>query len=317
MSRRKMETKEKDNYLPDEVDVEDDELSWQEELEIIENSEKGQMREIEWRAKARARKRARQRRKKRRILYTMWFSTFTMAMFGILLVAFVLKKAVPAVTEYVENAVVEHEAKAEKEEAKPLKVWEPPEFEVNFLTPNQYSRPQEELRKINNIFVHYTANPGTTAAQNRSYFENLGTTGETSASAHFVIGYEGEIIQCLPFEEIGYAVQQHNYDSISIECCYLKDDGSFTEATKESLVHLLAWLVGKFDLTTDDILRHYDSNGKMCPKYYAEHEDEWDALKKQVDLYIMQHGTTEPDQTQSDAANEFTTDNSQNQIGSP
>ncbi|MBE5870529.1 MAG: N-acetylmuramoyl-L-alanine amidase [Lachnospiraceae bacterium] len=282
----------------------------------MEVSEKGQMKEIERRAKARARKRARQRRKKRRIMYTMWFSTFMMVMFGVLLAVFVVKKAVPAVTEYVEQAVSDHEPTIVIKE-KPLKVWEPPEFEVNFLTPNQYSRPQEELRKINNIFVHYTANPGTTAAQNRSYFENLGTTGETSASAHFVIGYEGEIIQCLPFEEIGYAVQQHNYDSISIECCYLNDDGSFTDATKESLIHLLAWLIGKFDLTTDDILRHYDSNGKMCPKYYAEHEDEWEDLKKQVDLYIMQYGTTEADQTQSDAANEFTTDNSQNQIGSP
>ena len=103
---------------------------------------------------------------------------------------------------------------------------------------------------MKNIFVHYTANPGTSAEQNRSYFENLKDTEETSASSHFIIGYDGEIIQCIPLEEIAYAVKGRNYDSISIECCYLAEDGSFTDAT-------------------------YDAGGKPCPLYYVEHEDTW------------------------------------------
>ena len=40
----------------------------------------------------------------------------------------------------------------------------------DFLTVNEYSRPGEALEAVNNIFVHYTANRGTSAAQNRFFF---------------------------------------------------------------------------------------------------------------------------------------------------
>ena len=157
-----------------------------------------------------------------------------------------------------------------------------PEWEENFLTPNEYSRPGDALEEVNNIFVHYTANPNTSAAQNRSYFEQLKDTHITSASAHFIIGYNGEIIQCIPLDEIAYAVQTRNFDSISIECCYKSANGSFTQETYDSLIELLAWLTDVYDLETDDILRHYDCGGKKCPIYYTEHEDAWERLKKDV-----------------------------------
>lgn len=163
---------------------------------------------------------------------------------------------------------------------------EKPEWEEAFLTPNDYSRPGERLPEVNSIFVHYTANRNTSAAQNRSYFESLKDTHERSASAHFIIGYDGEIIQCIPFEEIAYAVKTRNYDSISIECCYESADGSFTKETYDSLIHLLAYLVKKYGLSTDDILRHYDCGGKKCPLYYVEHEDDWELLKRDVEKLL-------------------------------
>lgn len=156
----------------------------------------------------------------------------------------------------------------------------------DFLTPNEYSRPGEPLPEVTEIFVHYTANAGTSAAQNRSYFENLGITGETSASAHFVIGYEGEIIQCIPLDEIAYAVKEHNYNSISIECCYLDEDGRFTDATYQSLLKLLGWLMKEYNLGPSAIQRHYDTCGKLCPKYYVEHEDAWIKLLEDLKAYI-------------------------------
>lgn len=159
---------------------------------------------------------------------------------------------------------------------------EPPAWTVDYLTPNEYSRPQDALGTVTNIFVHYTANKDTSAAQNRSYFEQLKDTHERSASAHFIIGYEGEIIQCIPLDEIAYAVQTRNYDSISIECCYHSEDGSFTKETEDSLVELLAYLLQTYDLTTEDILRHYDCGGKKCPIYYVEHEEAWEELKAKV-----------------------------------
>ncbi len=162
-----------------------------------------------------------------------------------------------------------------------------PVITEDFLTVNEYSRPGEALEQVNNIFVHYTANPGTSAAQNRSYFENLGITGETSASAHFVIGYDGEIIQCIPLDEIAYAVMKRNYDSISIECCYLTEDGKFTDATYQSLIRLCAWLLNEYDLAPEDMMRHYDEGGKKCPLYYVENEEAWNQFLRDLEKYIM------------------------------
>lgn len=164
----------------------------------------------------------------------------------------------------------------------------PPEVIQDLLEINEYSRPGDKLRRINNIFVHYTANPGTSAAQNRSYFANLAETHERSASAHLIIGYEGELIQCIPFDEQAYAVMTRNEDSISIECCYLSEDGSFTQETYDTLIHTLSWLLDKYDLTTEDILRHYDCGGKLCPLYYAENEGAWDQLLQDVEAYLSQ-----------------------------
>ena len=171
------------------------------------------------------------------------------------------------------------------------RVYEQPELVEDMLPVNPYSRPGEVLPKVNGIFVHYTANPGTSASQNRSYFANLAQTGETSASAHFIIGYEGEIVQCIPLEEIGYAVKGRNYDSVSIECCYLDESGRFTDATYTSLLKLVSWLMGKYELDTDAVKRHYDEGGKNCPKYYVEHEKEWERLIGDIEQYIEENGT--------------------------
>jgi hypothetical protein len=173
-------------------------------------------------------------------------------------------------------------------EGLPLSVYtKHPAWEEDFLTINEYSRPGDLLHSVKSIFVHYTANPGTSAAQNRSYFEQLKDTHITSASSHFIIGYDGEIIQCIPLDEIGYAVATRNNDSISIECCYVDSDGSFTEETYQSLVTLLAWLADSYSLTEDDILRHYDCGGKECPVYYVENESAWHTLKDDVTAALV------------------------------
>ncbi len=165
---------------------------------------------------------------------------------------------------------------------------EKPEMTEDFLTVNPYSRPGEPLTEVKNIFVHYTANPETSAVQNRNYFENLKDTHETYASAHFVIGYEGEIIQCIPLEEIGYAVKTRNEDSVSIECCHLTKDGSFTDATYQSLIRLVQWLLYEYDLEPEDVLRHYDVGGKLCPLYFVEHEEAWEQFKKELEGDLKQ-----------------------------
>ena len=159
-----------------------------------------------------------------------------------------------------------------------------------FLPVNDYSRPGTELNTVKGIVVHYTANPGTTAIQNRGYFESLAETKTTKASSHYIIGLSGEIIQCVPLNEIAYASNQRNADTISIECCIDNDAGKFNDKTYHALVHLVAWLVGDYDLEISDIIRHYDVTGKLCPKYFVEHESAWVDFKLDVEKYMNTHG---------------------------
>ena len=166
-----------------------------------------------------------------------------------------------------------------------------PELDVELLTVNPYSRPGTALEKVNGIVIHYTANPGATAIANRNYFENLKDTHTTKASSHFVVGLEGEIVQCIPTAEIAYASNDRNSDTISIECCYKNEDGSFEQAPYDSVIRLTAWLCEKFGLTSEDVIRHYDVTGKLCPLYYVEHEDAWTQFKKDVDTYLQVYKT--------------------------
>lgn len=165
-----------------------------------------------------------------------------------------------------------------------------PEIIKAYLTPNEYSRPGDPLMEVNGIVVHYTANPGTDAEANRNYFEGLKDSRQTKVSSHFIIGLDGTIIQCIPLDEIAYASNKRNIDTISIECCHKDETGKFTKETKKSLIRLLAWLCGEYNLKEEDIIRHYDVTGKDCPRYYVKHEDKWVALKKQVFEFIEENG---------------------------
>ena len=144
------------------------------------------------------------------------------------------------------------------------------------LDVNPYSRPGTPLEEVNGVVVHYVGNPGTTAEQNRSYFAGLAQSGETYASSHFVIGLDGEIIQCIPLDEIAYASSQRNVDTIAIECCHPDEEGKFTDATYQSLLRLVRWLQEEFHLDNSQVIRHYDVTGKECPLYYVRNPEAWE-----------------------------------------
>lgn len=162
-------------------------------------------------------------------------------------------------------------------------------LDIRLLTPNEYSRPQTALEKVKGIVIHYTANPGTDAKANRNYFEGLKDSHATYASSHFVVGLKGNIIQCIPTGEIAYASKSRNEDTISIEVCHPDKSGKFSKETYDSLVKLVAWLCCEFKLDAEDIIRHYDVTGKNCPKYFVEHEEEWEGFKKDVFQYIKEN----------------------------
>jgi N-acetylmuramoyl-L-alanine amidase len=172
-----------------------------------------------------------------------------------------------------------------------------------FLTKNAYSRPGVLLKGVKGIVIHWVANPGTSAAANRDYFEGL--KGQPPglrpqdyryASAHYIIGVDGETVRCVPDTEVCYHAGAEKYNNeafrrlssypnnctIGIELCHPKADGRFSGATLQSCRELVSSLLGKYGLGKEDVWRHFDVTGKVCPKYFVDHADEWDAFKASI-----------------------------------
>lgn len=243
-------------------------MRYEDEIKMEEEEERRRYEE-------RRRKRKARLKKQRRIRMLILIGVPSAILLVVLLTSYLLK------LKYDSENVMAYEIKY---------VAEAPDYRVDLIDVNEYSRPGTGLASVNGIVIHYTANPGTTAEQNRSYFQNLKDTGETYASSHFVIGIDGEIVQCVPCNEIAYASNERNEDTIAIECCIPDETGEFSEATYQSLVELVTWLMGRYDLGTDDVIRHYDITGKECPKYYVENKDAWVRFKEDLLSYIEVNG---------------------------
>ena len=171
----------------------------------------------------------------------------------------------------------------------------PDYVEQDYLTVNEWSRPGTELERINGVVIHYVGNPGTTARANRNYFESLSSGVEgTYASSHFVVGLEGEVIQCVPLTEVAYASNTRNGDTVSIEVCHPDETGAFSPVTYDRVVELTAWLCREFKLDPEtDVIRHYDVTGKECPKYYVENPEAWEQLRADVAAEMERQKTAE------------------------
>lgn len=160
----------------------------------------------------------------------------------------------------------------------------PDYVEEELLTVNEWSRPGDPLEEVRGVVIHYVGNPGTSAEANRNYFESLSSGKEgTYASSHFIIGLEGEVVQCVPLDEIAYASNSRNADTISVEVCHPDGTGKFSDASYDRCVEFTAWLCGEFRLDpAEDVIRHYDVTGKECPRYFVDHPEAWEAFREDV-----------------------------------
>lgn len=159
------------------------------------------------------------------------------------------------------------EKRVEKLRAVPIPHWISREYIPTAVT----ARSGVLLADYQGVVIHYVGNPGTSAAGNRNYFATPGT----EVCSHFVVGLEGEILQCVPLWEQSVASNSRNRDTISIEVCHPDDTGKFTQETYAALVNLTTWLCRIGELDTEQVIRHYDVTGKECPRYFVEHEEAW------------------------------------------
>lgn len=177
-----------------------------------------------------------------------------------------------------------------------------------YLDVNPYSRSQKKLIDIKALVIHWVGNANSSAMANRNYFNNLTEvnrkrkTEEKSlryASAHEIIGLNGEVVLCVPPTEVAYHAgykcessikksvfgsKSPNYHSYGIETCHVDWEGNYSKETYNTLVNRLADLCFEFNLTENDILTHEDlttGHWKDCPRYFSRTVDkEQNRLKK-------------------------------------
>lgn len=175
------------------------------------------------------------------------------------------------------------------------------------LTVNRFSRSGAKLYGVKAIIFHWIANPGTSEKANALFFENRkdGKTG--FGSAHFIIGLNGELEECVPTDEVAYHVGSDkkdpasgriytdwcrevcgrwlpNWCTIGIELCHQDWSGKFTDATWNKAVELSAKLCKQFNFTVDKIGTHNMIVGwKNCPKWFVDNPKELDRFRNEVE----------------------------------
>lgn len=153
----------------------------------------------------------------------------------------------------------------------------------------EYNKTKTDGRKIEYIVIHYTANDGDTAKANCQYFsrklpENKG------ASAHYFVD-ELAIWQCVDDKDIAwhcgtrgtYYCGCRNANSIGIEMCSRIDPATGKYYIKPEVIErtkmLVAYLMVKYNIKADHIVRHYDVTRKVCPEPMVRNEQDWLAFK--------------------------------------
>lgn len=170
------------------------------------------------------------------------------------------------------------------------------------MTVNPFSRPGKNLTVVKALVIHWVANAGSTAKQNRNYFESLKSQSLNDASArfasaHFIVGLEGEAIQCIPSGEMAYHVGAKTYTpealsrlghypnncTVGIELCHPQTDGRFTQETLDAARELCALLCVQFNLDpVRDIWTHHGITGKDCPKWFVDNPGQFESFKEWV-----------------------------------
>ncbi len=159
------------------------------------------------------------------------------------------------------------------------------------LTPYNLNRLGDTSR-IQYIVIHYVGATGGAEANCRYYASKY-----IGASAHYYVGFNGEIWQSVEDGDIawhcGSKTYRHpecrNSNSIGIELC-VRNKGSqaadsrdwyFEEATVTAAIELTRELMEKYGVPAERVIRHYDVTEKICPNPYVYNHTAhtWEAFK--------------------------------------
>lgn len=142
--------------------------------------------------------------------------------------------------------------------------------------PKRINNPQKAIIP-KGIILHYYGNPGTSADANANYFHHVNDL----VSVHYLVD-DIKVIEIIPpiYKSYGTSNGAYNESYIQIEMAHPDSTGKISDKTLNNVVWLCRELIKKYNCTK--IIRHYDATGKMCPLWYVNHPDEWDALVKRI-----------------------------------
>ena len=164
-------------------------------------------------------------------------------------------------------------------------------MKINQLLTNvNFNDSNRKDSQIKYIVVHYVGATGG-AKDNCKYFEWT----YRGASAHYFVGHQGEIWQCVLDEDVSwhsgttgtyYHPYCRNSNAIGVEmCCRVKSDGTtwyFEQATVDATVELVKYLMEKYNIPVENVVRHYDVTRKSCPRPYVINTSAWNAFKARL-----------------------------------
>ncbi len=152
--------------------------------------------------------------------------------------------------------------------------------------PETYQKRPMILREIRYIVIHETDNVEESAdAHNHSLYITSNSTDINSW--HYTVD-DHSIYHHIPDEEVawhaGDQLTEHggNHSGVGIEMC-VNEGGDFAK-TMDNTAKLTATLLHEYNLGVNDVKRHYDFSGKLCPAHLIE-ESEWEAFLVLVSKY--------------------------------
>lgn len=141
---------------------------------------------------------------------------------------------------------------------------------------SEMSRTKENIREIYKIVLHHAPLKNKSAIKNRNYINNLKYQDEKFCSYHYIIDFNGEIINIIPENELALhtKILEFDYHSIGIAICY-KDDylDRIPQIVQNSLKELSFYLLKKYNLDRHyDLIRCYDLINKRSPVFFVDNQ---------------------------------------------
>lgn len=153
----------------------------------------------------------------------------------------------------------------------------------------KYNFSSRNGEKIKYISIHDTGNKRRGADANAHF--NFFNGGDRQSSAHYFVD-DKQILRIIKDEDRSWAVGDGrgkygitNENSLNIEMC-INSDGDFNKTYLNTL-RLTKYLMEKYNIPLENVVRHYDASRKLCPNVFKENNwEKWNKFKedlKQID----------------------------------